>query len=352
MMETYTAKDLRQCSAPFPKYDFRVKNEPIDDELSEQELCMELSIEADSIVKKEEDEEKETNKRRKWKEKYISRKESFLFREDKLKLISAVRAKPIIWDLNHKGHFNATSLNTAWQAVAAVLRKDVKDCKSTWKSLRASQRYHQKISRKKKPSGSAGGSVVPGSKANDDYDWDFASEMAFLPDLFDRRRTKTLPKPPEASTSSEISEDPELIFAEYLDESQPSSSFDQSLLEEEELQLQKGIEDMEKESSSSYSYKPQKGIEDMEKESSSSCSYKPSTKKHKTAAAESCVLTQKFTEYVDLQKAIISQTTNVPSLVTYWAEIMKELPQELKDEAEERVTKLLWDLRKRAKDYE
>nr|XP_043067371.1 transcription factor Adf-1-like isoform X1 [Drosophila bipectinata] len=253
-------------------------------------------------------------------------------REDKLKLISAIRARPIIWDLTHELHFNYTSLNNAWEAVAAELRKDVKDCKRAWKSLRACMRYHQKISRKKKPSGSAGGSVVPGPKASDDYDWDFASEMAFLSDLSEKRRhrTTTLPKPPEASTSSEISEDP-LNFAD--DESQPSSSFDQSMLEEEELQQQKGIEDMEKESSSSYSYKP-------------------STKKHKTAAAESCVLTQIFTEYVDLQKAIVSQTTNVPSLVTYWAEIMKELPQKLKDEAEERVTKLLWDLRKRAKNYE
>nr|XP_043066504.1 uncharacterized protein LOC108133747 [Drosophila bipectinata] len=131
-------------------------------------------------------------------------------------------------------------------------------------------------------------------------------------------RTTTLPKPPAASTSFEIFEDTELMFAEYLDESQPSISFDQSMLEDQELQLQKGLEDMEKESSSSYSYKP-------------------STKKRKTAAAESCALTQKFTEYVDLQKSIVSQTTNVPTVVTYWGEIMKELPQELKDEAEQHV---------------
>ncbi|XP_070138522.1 uncharacterized protein [Drosophila bipectinata] len=140
-----------------------------------------------------------------------SRPEKFSAREDKLKLISAVKTKPIIWDLTHKGHFNAIGLNNAWEAVAAELQKDVKDCKASWKSLRASMRYHQKISKEKKESGSAGGNVVPGPRANDDYDWDFASEMTFLPDLSDKRRTMTLPKSLETSMSSETCEKHSLL---------------------------------------------------------------------------------------------------------------------------------------------
>ncbi|XP_043069519.1 uncharacterized protein [Drosophila bipectinata] len=157
--------------------------------------------------------------------------------------------------------------------------------------------------------------------------------MTFLPDLSDKRRTMTLPKPLETSMSSEIFEDTDLMFAEYLDDSLPSISFDQSTLEDQELQLQKGLEDMEKESSSSYSYKP-------------------STKKRKAAADESCALTQKFTEYVDLQKSIVSQTKNVPLVVTYWGEIMKDLPEEMQDEAELHITKFLLDLKQKAKYHE
>nr|XP_043069432.1 uncharacterized protein LOC108120140 [Drosophila bipectinata] len=183
-----------------------------------------------------------------------SRPEKFSAREDKLKLISAVKTKPIIWDLTHKGHFNAIGLNNAWEAVAAELQKDVKDCKASWKSLRASMRYHQKISKEKKESGSAGGN-------NDD-----ATKIIRDVDVFRNLR--------------------ETQFAEYLDDSLPSISFDQSTLEDQELQLQKGLEDMEKESSSSYSYKP-------------------STKKRKAAADETCALTQKITEYVDLQKSMV-----------------------------------------------
>ncbi|XP_070136087.1 uncharacterized protein [Drosophila bipectinata] len=192
-------------------------------------------------------------------------------------------------------------------------------------------RYHQKISKEKKASGSAGGNVVPGPKANDDYDWDFASEMAFLPDLSDKRRTMTLPKSLETSMSSETCEDTDLMFAEYLDDSLPSISFDQSTLEDQELQLQKGLEDMEKESSSSYSYKP-------------------STKKRKAAADETCALTQKITEYVDLQvSSMVSQTKKIPLVATYWGELMNDLPEEMQDQAEQHITKFLLDLKQKAK---
>ncbi|XP_017099917.2 uncharacterized protein [Drosophila bipectinata] len=137
--------------------------------------------------------------------------------------------------------------------------------------------------------------------------------------------------------SSEIFEDTDLIFAEHLDDSQPSISLDQSMLEDQELQLQKGLEDMEKESSSSCS---------------SSYSYKPSTKKRKAAADESCALTQKFTEYVDLHLSILSQTKKVPLVVTYWGEIMKDLPEEMQDQAEQHITKFLLDLKQKAKYHE
>ncbi|XP_070133491.1 uncharacterized protein [Drosophila bipectinata] len=136
--------------------------------------------------------------------------------------------------------------------------------------------------------------------------------------------------------SSEIFEDTDLIFAEHLDDSQPSISLDQSMLEDQELQLQKGLEDMEKESSSSCS---------------SSYSY-PSTKKRKAAADESCALTQKFTEYVDLHLSILSQTKKVPLVVTYWGEIMKDLPEEMQDQAEQHITKFLLDLKQKAKYHE
>nr|XP_043067303.1 transcription factor Adf-1-like [Drosophila bipectinata] len=234
-----------------------------------------------------------------------SRPEKFSAREDKLKLISAVKTKPIIWDLTHKGHFNAIGLNIAWEAVAAELQKDVKDCKASWKSLRASMRYHQKISKEKKQVEVLEGMLFPV-----------------------RRRMTTMI---ETSMSSETCEDTDLMFAEYLDDSLPSISFDQSTLEDQELQLQKGLEDMEKESSSSYSYKP-------------------STKKRKAAADETCALTQKITEYVDLQvSSMVSQTKKIPLVATYWGELMNDLPEEMQDQAEQHITKFLLDLKQKAK---
>lgn len=46
--------------------------------------------------------------------------------EEKVQLIKQVHARPILWDLSDKKHFDAASLKTAWTSVASELDKDGK----------------------------------------------------------------------------------------------------------------------------------------------------------------------------------------------------------------------------------
>ncbi|KAM8702403.1 hypothetical protein ACLKA7_007734 [Drosophila subpalustris] len=66
----------------------------------------------------------------------------------------------------------------------------VQDCKSAWRSLRDSYKYHIKASEKKRAkSGSAGGVGPQPPMANEAVEWHLAPYMAFLPELSMQRRT-------------------------------------------------------------------------------------------------------------------------------------------------------------------
>ncbi|KAL7726117.1 hypothetical protein ACLKA6_002587 [Drosophila palustris] len=66
----------------------------------------------------------------------------------------------------------------------------VQDCKSAWRSLRDSYKYHIKASEKKRAkSGSAGGVGPQPPMANEAVEWHLAPYMAFLPELSMQTRT-------------------------------------------------------------------------------------------------------------------------------------------------------------------
>ncbi|KAL7739177.1 hypothetical protein ACLKA6_011932 [Drosophila palustris] len=110
--------------------------------------------------------------------------------EERIRLIEEVRERPIIWDLTDKKHFDATFIKSAWESIAEALNKPVQDCKSAWRSLRDSYKYHIKASEKKRAkSGSAGGVGPQPPMANEAVEWHLAPYMAFLPELSMQRRT-------------------------------------------------------------------------------------------------------------------------------------------------------------------
>ncbi|KAL7725200.1 hypothetical protein ACLKA6_018689 [Drosophila palustris] len=66
----------------------------------------------------------------------------------------------------------------------------LQDCKSAWRSLRDSYKYHIKASEKKRAkSGSAGGVGPQPPMANEAVEWHLAPYMTFLPELSMQRRT-------------------------------------------------------------------------------------------------------------------------------------------------------------------
>ncbi|KAL7723541.1 hypothetical protein ACLKA6_000129 [Drosophila palustris] len=110
--------------------------------------------------------------------------------EERIRLIEEVRERPIIWDLTDKKHFDATFIKSARESIAEALNKPVQDCKSAWRSLRDSYKYHIKASEKKRAkSGSAGGVGPQPPMANEAVEWHLAPYMAFLPELSMQRRT-------------------------------------------------------------------------------------------------------------------------------------------------------------------
>ncbi|XP_034131971.1 uncharacterized protein LOC117586170 [Drosophila guanche] len=118
-----------------------------------------------------------------------SKKRDANFRSDeKISLIKAVEARPCMWLITDKKHFDKIALKRAWESVAAEMNKEVNECRDAWTSLRDSLRYHRS---KLAKSGSAGGSDFGEPRVKECVDWQFAEHMAFLPVNTLERRTKT-----------------------------------------------------------------------------------------------------------------------------------------------------------------
>lgn len=116
------------------------------------------------------------------------RRNVFFTAEDKKLLASAVQDHPMIWDLSHQEHYNVNAVNLAWKEIAADLNRIPSECKTAWIALRESHRYRQRISKKK--SGSSGGDPVQPPECVE-LDWEFAEDLAFLPNVSKKRRTLT-----------------------------------------------------------------------------------------------------------------------------------------------------------------
>ncbi|XP_018794142.1 PREDICTED: uncharacterized protein LOC108972117 [Bactrocera latifrons] len=111
---------------------------------------------------------------------------------EKRKLIKEVQEWPRIWDTKNVMHSNKNALEQAWVHISNSLGKSVNECKVGWISLRESYRYHVKVARKHKR----------GSARRETIDWEFAEEMAFLPDV--SRKTFTSPTFEDLDSSSAI----------------------------------------------------------------------------------------------------------------------------------------------------
>ncbi|XP_039951218.1 uncharacterized protein LOC126765333 isoform X1 [Bactrocera neohumeralis] len=105
---------------------------------------------------------------------------------EKRELIKAVEEWPRIWDITNVMHSNKNAVEQAWVHISNSVGKTVNECKAGWISLQESCRYHAKVARKYK-SGSAGGETLEEPFFSDAIDWDFAEEMAFLPNTSHKR---------------------------------------------------------------------------------------------------------------------------------------------------------------------
>ncbi|KRF81203.1 uncharacterized protein [Drosophila virilis] len=98
--------------------------------------------------------------------------------DETIALIKAIEMRPVIWDMNHKQHYDGYTVGRAWQGVTTELQKETKDCRSAWASLRASFKYYQKRFNFNRTT-----SAAQASEAN----WEFGSYMKFLPNFTKHR---------------------------------------------------------------------------------------------------------------------------------------------------------------------
>ncbi|XP_022220340.2 uncharacterized protein LOC111072653 [Drosophila obscura] len=227
-------------------------------------------------------------------------------RDSKLDLIKAVEKRPVIWNLKDRKHFDTIASKSAWESVAAEIKKDANSCKIAWKSLKDSYRYHIKSATKKQlKNGSAGGVQMENPVANESVEWVFAPHMAFLPDLFTQRRTFT-----------------SIFFPEEDTESSPVGLDDTAVLEtnwsESELNIKQELDDF---SSSTYSYE--------------SKAKKRSVPKNETSASQVCEILEKLVNQQEAQAVVMNPVS------AYWDYMLSSLPLEDRAEVEDDVTQLI-----------
>ncbi|XP_019844888.2 uncharacterized protein LOC105223516 [Bactrocera dorsalis] len=133
---------------------------------------------------------------------------------EKRKLIKEVEQWPRIWDTKNVMHSNKNALEQAWAHISKSLGKPVSECKVGWISLRESYRYHARVARRHKR----------GSAREDPIDWEFAEEMAFLPNV--SRKTFTSPTFEDLDSSSPINRAnvEELIIPQFNYSPTPTTS--------------------------------------------------------------------------------------------------------------------------------
>lgn len=117
-------------------------------------------------------------------------------------LAAAVKARPVIWDLADAEHYNNNAIKLAWKQIGSELSRTPGNCKTAWIALRESHRYRKNVAMKK--SGSDGGVPIP--RPPSDVEWEFAEDLAFLPDISRKRKTMTTAKDDSLVVDEERSE--------------------------------------------------------------------------------------------------------------------------------------------------
>ncbi|XP_062550101.1 uncharacterized protein LOC134224360 [Armigeres subalbatus] len=116
------------------------------------------------------------------------RRMEFFSNDEKKLLISKVKSHPAIWSLQDPDHHNNGAIRMAWKQIAGELCRTPDQCKTAWIAIRESHRYRKRMMLKR--SGSDGGEPLPGP-STEDLDWEFAEDLAFLPDISRKRKTFT-----------------------------------------------------------------------------------------------------------------------------------------------------------------
>ncbi|KAG8190762.1 hypothetical protein JTE90_024888 [Oedothorax gibbosus] len=116
---------------------------------------------------------------------------------DAEKLLSLVKARPDIYDVDAKCHYHVDKISKLWAEIAEEMGLQVTDCKMKWHSLRTSYARYLRELRKIPESGS--------KKPN----WHLSEAMSFLEEHTLKKPGRSIQNSDAASTSSSVKEEPE-----------------------------------------------------------------------------------------------------------------------------------------------
>ncbi|XP_034476728.1 uncharacterized protein LOC117783433 isoform X2 [Drosophila innubila] len=256
--------------------------------------------------------------------KMINKKRLILFgNSDKIQLIQEVEKNRLLWDPSDKKHYDAVYIKSAWENIAEVLNRSVSDCKTAWKSLRDSYRYHRSVATRKRQS-TAGGAGSEQTKVSDGVEWHLAPYMAYLAKVSSQKRTsESTPVDESASTSQDPSIEPD------LDCSIPESNSSQC-------------------SNNDIDEVPIDG--DASTSSDASSESFPNKKRNLQLATNSGDVLDMLENFISEQKEKFERTEPIPlrPVIQYWDGILNEIQPKYAKEAERAVTQLLWNYQKMA----
>ncbi|XP_034114773.2 zinc finger protein 699-like isoform X1 [Drosophila albomicans] len=136
-------------------------------------------------------------------------------KNDKIRLIAAVRLRRLLWDVRDSEHKDLTCVKEAWQSVGAEMGREANECKVAWRSLRQSYRYHCKAANSRfnvdcdSDDDVDKGDVDP--LETPDIHWEFATHMVFLQEMSGKRSDSALDETPPTDSIVEDYTDMEYL---------------------------------------------------------------------------------------------------------------------------------------------
>ncbi|KAL7740222.1 hypothetical protein ACLKA6_002198 [Drosophila palustris] len=225
--------------------------------------------------------------------------------DDKISLIQAVKEKRVLWDVEDKKHFDGIVLKEAWKTVAKKLNRNTNECKTAWKSLRDSYRYHCKRV-------GADGATSEQPKVV----WHFAPYLTFLPKLSSTRRTFNSAFEVEDASTQDRTLDPFESTEAYKDDLSFSNLFD--------------IDESQLEAADTKSCKDSTQSNDNPRK----------LRKLDKSAESQEVIVSKHSECLDPLET--SSPPSVRPILRYWESILNKMDPKTAEAAERAATNMLW----------